>query len=63
MIEEFERKLEGIADAIIVRVMAKLDDTEEGERLFLQWASEFSNYEPHNPDLWSKLSTHISWPI
>lgn len=63
MIEEFERKLEGITDAIIVRVMAKLDDSEEGEKLFLRWADEFSDYKPHNPELWKQLSTHINWPI
>lgn len=63
MIEQFERKLEGIADAIIVRVMAKMDDSEEGEKLFLQWADEFSGYKPHNTELWKQLSTHINWPI
>lgn len=63
MIADFELRLKGIASSIIARVLDKLDDSEEGERLFLQWAKEFSEFMPHNHELWKQLSTHISWPI
>lgn len=59
----FHEDLRGVTNSLIQRVMNRLDDEPETEALFLEWARGFAAFEPHNEELWKRLSPHIKWPV
>lgn len=60
---QIEQQLKTVAQGLIQRVMNRMDDDPETEDLFLRWADGFSKLQPHDPELWGKLRTHIQWPV
>jgi len=55
-------ELEAITSVLIVRIMNKLKDTPEAERLFLEWLYYFTHSDQRYEEAFIKLRPHVNWP-